>query len=388
MTPTIFVLFGITGDLAKTKLLPSLHELYSEGKLPAQFSIVGFARRQFDFAAEFPQFSQDFLSHCVHQQGNFDAIEDYQILSRALADIDAKWGSCSEKIFHLSVSPFLYESVLQKLHDSGMTISCVDGPGKTKMLIEKPIGLDGESAATINALLASMFPEEQIYRIDHYLLKQSVHDQLLPKQDLSWQGVTRIEVCQFETRDVDDRIAFYDKVGAFRDVGQNHLLQILALTLLSRPSMTPCTSRAEVLKTILICANASRAQYKNYPLASDTETAFSVSLHTDLPDWKNTELVLRSAKAAHKNAIEILAYKGNELISKINIEKKPHEGYEKAYEKALSVKNDGEKDQKSYFVSEQEVVESWRIADKVRQVFASKPLGLYEKGTDGTIMPC
>ncbi|MDR3558627.1 MAG: hypothetical protein P4L61_03780, partial [Candidatus Pacebacteria bacterium] len=157
LAPTIFVIFGITGDLAGTKLLPALLSLYVKKELPARFSIVGVSRRHFSReelreylrsrmnikpGQFFEENVKHFLDHVSYVEGQFDSPDMYALLAAHLKSTDDKWGQCSNKLFHLSVPPTLYEGILRELSRSKLTLPCSDGTGWTRVLIEKPFGSD------------------------------------------------------------------------------------------------------------------------------------------------------------------------------------------------------------------------------------------------------
>jgi glucose-6-phosphate 1-dehydrogenase len=191
MTPTIFVILGITGDLAGRKLLPSLLSLYVKKELPNKFAIVGFSRRSFT-REEFRSFIREhmhvkpgqyreedvkhFIDHMYYEQGNFDTPESYAQLAQRLKNIDDNFGQCSNKLFHLSTPPSLYESIFVHLHKSGLTVPCGNDEGWTRILVEKPFGNDIETARKLDKKLGELFKENQIFRIDHYLAKEALQN--------------------------------------------------------------------------------------------------------------------------------------------------------------------------------------------------------------------
>ena len=191
MTPTVFIIFGITGDLSGRKLLPALLNLYVNKRLPAKFSIVGFSRRTFS-REEFREYIRNnmkikpgqyyeedikhFLDHMYYEQGFFDSQPSYANLSLRLKLIDDGFRECSNKLFHLAVAPNFYETILENLSKSGLTIPCSDGMGWTRVLVEKPFGNDTETAKSLDKKLAKLFEEKQIFRIDHYLAKEALQN--------------------------------------------------------------------------------------------------------------------------------------------------------------------------------------------------------------------
>ena len=189
--PTIFVIFGVTGDLAGRKLLPALLNLYVKKQLPQRFAIVGFSRRHFS-REEFRQLMREnmnikpgqfkeeevkhFLDHMSYEQGLFDSVEAYERLALKLKTIDDGWKQCSNKLLHLATPPSLYEVILDRIADSGLSVPCGGDLGWTRILIEKPFGNDVETARLLDKKLGKLFKEEQIFRIDHYLAKEAAQN--------------------------------------------------------------------------------------------------------------------------------------------------------------------------------------------------------------------
>ncbi len=346
LTPTIFVIFGITGDLAGRKLLPALLSLYSKKMLPERFIIIGFSRRQFtreDFRdlirgrlnirpGEFKEEDvKHFLDHITYEQGMFNEPLAYNRLAERIKSIDERWGQCTNKLFHLSVPPHLYEGILNNLAASKLTEACADGIGWTRVLIEKPFGNDIETARSLDKLLSRLFKEEQIFRIDHYLAKESLQNILAFRGanmmfETVWnkECVDKIHIKLFEKLGVEDRGTFYDKIGALRDVGQNHILQMLALIAMERPkSYTPEDVRKEraalleSLKAIMpkdITKYVVRGQYDGYinetGVAGDsqTETYFRIEARLNSARWKKIPFFLEAGKAMAEAKTEIDVY--------------------------------------------------------------------------------
>jgi glucose-6-phosphate 1-dehydrogenase len=349
--PTIYVIFGVTGDLSLSKLLPALLGLYIKKALPQKFKIVGFSRRHFspqEFrrlifeemmgdSDRYPEYEFNrFLDHVVYQQGFFDKPESYVALAERLAEIDKQFKQCSNKLFHLSVSPSFYETVLQNLASSGLTIPCGGNLGWTRVLVEKPFGNDTETAAKLDLLLGKLFKEEQIFRIDHYLAKESVQNILAFRFANSlfeplWNSkfIDQVEIKLLEKKDVHDRGDFYDNVGALKDVGQNHMLQMLALVAMEQPDTLSSDAirreRTKVLKKLdpitpkMLPRQAVRGQYEGYlkeqgvDQHSVTETYFKLAVHVSTKRWKGVPFFLESGKALAENKVEINVYFKNEI---------------------------------------------------------------------------
>ena len=344
--PTVIVVFGGTGDLSKKKLIPALLHLFAEGFLPEVFRIVGISRKDFS-NEDFRQFMREalerkkhhykketiekFLKNAYYQKGAFDDPQTYKNLSAILAKLDNEEGFCLNKLFYLSVQPSLYEAIFKNLADSGFAISCRGQSGWTRVLVEKPFGNDLKTAQALDKILTSFFKEEQIFRIDHYLAKDAVQNLLTFRfsnvlfED-SWDArhVEKVLIKLYENFGVEGRGSFYDESGALRDVGQNHLLQMLALIAMDNPvQLKPQNLRekkSETLEALRIYSakearlNAARCQYEGYKSAdgvaknSKTETYFRLRAFVDNDRWRGVPFYLESGKGLSETKTEIQIY--------------------------------------------------------------------------------
>ena len=190
--PTIFVIFGATGDLMAKKIAPALFHLFVSGKLPQKIQIIGFARRALT-REEFQDHIttvlkkqknfddnkeklEKFLSHIDYQSGDFESLDSYKQLAGILGRSDTHWNVCSNKLFYLAVPPEYYRTIFEHLSASGLTEPCSPEEGWTRVLVEKPFGSDAKTAEDLDTLLGTLFKEEQIYRIDHYLAKEMLQN--------------------------------------------------------------------------------------------------------------------------------------------------------------------------------------------------------------------
>ncbi|MBP6858791.1 MAG: glucose-6-phosphate dehydrogenase [Candidatus Pacebacteria bacterium] len=462
--PTIFVIFGITGDLASRKLIPALLELYTKRLLPQRFAVIGFSRRVFS-REEFREFIRErmnvkpgqfreedikhFLDHMSYEQGMFDDLGAYTRLSSKLKNIDDRWGQCSNKLFHLSVPPTLYEGVLTHISRSGLAEACDDGMGWTRILIEKPFGNDIETARSLDKLLGSLFKEQQIFRIDHYLAKEVLQNILAFRFSNSmfeplWNRkyIDKVHIKLFEKNAVEGRGAFYDPMGAIKDVGQNHMLMMLAVIAMEAPKSLTAggirTERAKVLSRLksvsprTMSKQVVRGQYMGYMQesgvlpTSQTETYFRIQSFVNSARWKGVPFYLESGKALAESKVEIDVYFKQSQKSKVKSQNEAQEnrqniltfriqpdegirvrffvkvpGYDFNTEgKTLKFKyadssfsddipNDYERLIRDAFVGDQtlfastdEIMASWKYMMPILNNLKNIPLKLYEKGAE------
>ena len=341
--PTILTIFGATGDLTKRKLIPALFRLYIDGHLPELMHIVGFARRELsneDFRAYVREIILDngsantagvdaFVAMFSYCAGNFTEQKGYEALAQLLGKQDGAWNTCANKLFHLAVPPEYYQQILEQLSTSGLTIPCGGEEGWTRVIVEKPFGKDLETAQALDELLGNLFKEEQVYRIDHYLGKDTVQNILAFRfsnvfLEPAWdaRSIDSIHIHLYEKLDIEGRGAFYDGVGALRDVGQNHMLQLLALFTMQNPGVFDAdairTARANVLESLEtmdaqdIARYTLRGQYEGYRKekgvaeGSITETYFQVEAKLNLPQWRGVPILLQSGKGMNESRVEVV----------------------------------------------------------------------------------
>lgn len=343
--PTIFAAFGATGDLMRRKVLPALYYSYRHGELPKMFKVVGFSRRDWSdeqFQAYVKEVLEEhtkgeipeselapFLSMFKFQRGEFGDKSSYDDLKKTFDGLDREWAVCSNKLFYLSVAPEFYELILGELARSGLTDPCEPDQGWTHVIVEKPFGMDSATARQIDELLGRLFKEEQIYRIDHYLAKEMLQNILTFRFsnnlfELPWGNklIESIHIKVLEQIGVEKRGPFYDGVGAFRDVGQNHLLQMLALVTMGHPESFEAAAiqkkRAEILGSLDILSDEDikkstfRGQYDGYRdiegvvPSSDTETYFKVRATMSDPKWSGVPMVMESGKRLGEPLKEIV----------------------------------------------------------------------------------
>ncbi|MCA9388229.1 glucose-6-phosphate dehydrogenase [Candidatus Berkelbacteria bacterium] len=344
--PTIFVLFGASGDLVAKKIIPALFLLFNEGKLPSKFRVVGFARSKFT-DQEFKQKVKDsliksgselneaanlavFLDLFSYHQGQYDSVESFHSLNKILQAIGYEWGLCSSTLFYLAVPPKVYSGIFSNLKKSKIAENCSPEEGWSRIIVEKPFGMDLKSAEQLDLELSDLFHEEQIYRIDHYLAKEMLQSIItfrfannLFERTWNNQFIESIEMSLLEELGVEQRGKFYDEVGALRDVGQNHLLQMLALILMDQPSSYEARDirekRAEALATSLatldedeIIKQTFRAQYDGYQKiegvdpVSQTETYFRIKTKLTGKRWWGVPVMMEAGKRTGQTKKQIV----------------------------------------------------------------------------------
>ena len=356
--PCVLVLFGVTGDLASKKLLPAIYDLANRGLLPAGFSLVGFARRAWvdeDFAhvthdavkahARTP-FREDVwnqLSEGIRfVPGEFADDAAFDHLARTVAELDAERGTGGNYAFYLSVPPNAFPVVVQQLKRSGLSSppppSAETGGMQPwrRVVIEKPFGHNLASARELNAMLDAVFPAAAVFRIDHYLGKETVQNLLAMRFanelfEPIWNRsfVDHVQITMAEDIGIGGRAGYYDGIGAARDVIQNHLLQLLALTAMEEPlSFAAESLRAEKEKALAavqipadIAVGTARGQYaagwqggvpvRGYleedaiPPDSSTETYAALRLTIDNRRWAGVPFYLRTGKRLPTRMTEI-----------------------------------------------------------------------------------
>ncbi len=256
--PVTVVIFGATGDLTARKLVPALYSLVQEDQIPPQFEIAGFARRDWtdDFFREqmfegVKQFSryaeraadqsmwERFSPHLHYVQGNFDQPDRFRELDRVLSELAKEQNRPDNRLYYLATPPPWYEVIIENIGQAGMVRS---ENGWRRIVIEKPFGVDLASAKALNETVHSVFDESQVYRIDHYLGKETVQNILVLRfanaiYEPIWNRryVDHVQISVAESVGVGSRAGYYDQAGVVRDMFQNHILQLLTLVAMEPP---------------------------------------------------------------------------------------------------------------------------------------------------------
>lgn len=461
--PTIITIFGAMGDLSTQKLIPSLFDLYQKRYLPEKFKLIGFSRREVS-DGDYRVFAEnairakkdslnegalaDFLQHISYTQGVFDNVEDYRRLAQVLKTKEGDFTQCANKLFYLAVPPIYYKDIFENLSASGLMTQCGGEDGWARVLVEKPFGNDIATALELDQTLGKLFKEEQVFRIDHYLAKEVLQDILMFRFsnmlfEPLWNKdyIEKVEIKMLSKSGLEKRGAFYDGVGALRDVGQNHVLQMLAYIAMEDPVEFEDTrvhkTRTEVLKSLRPITKDNirelvlRAQYNEYREIStvsddsNTETYFQVKAFVDNARWDGVPFCLESGQALAEDKTEIKIYfkktttclcppgvehfhqniltfriQPNESISVLFWAKKPGLTLElepkdmsffhrtsqtahqltDAYEKVLF---DGIAGDQMLFTSTDEVLAEWKFISPILENWKDIPLHHYPKGSNG-----
>lgn len=433
---TIFVIFGITGDLSHRYLLPALYQISKVHQLPSVCKIIGVTRQSISF--------KDLLKNSPQGSGAREALEalqddfelltmdltnpqDYQTLKKHLDSQREKFGEDTQVIFHFAVPPKSSLAIIELLGKTGLNSPNI------KLLLEKPFGVDLKSAHEVISQTKKYFQEDQIYRIDHYLAKEMAQNitvflgsNALFRSIWSNQFIEKIDIVASENIGIEGRVAFYESTGALRDVIQSHLLQLAALTL-----MEPCSdtfnineiasSRLRALQFMELpdVNQVIRAQYNGYKKEVDNpgsprETFVSLTLSSSDPHWQDVPIKLVAGKNLDKKLTEISIHFKKTQKSQTNMLRlriQPKEGIEfdlwvkepgydrrlqklplefaydqhfkrlpEAYEQVLV---DAMRGTKNIFASSEEVLTTWKILQPVLDHWAanSEDLKSYQPGS-------
>jgi glucose-6-phosphate 1-dehydrogenase len=349
--PTTLVIFGATGDLARRKLLPALYNLAHEGSLPERFNLIGVSRSDKahdEFRAEMraavEQFSRTppnsevldaLLENVRYVPGSFDDPAVYDVLSKQLDEFDAEAEIVFNRVFYLSTAPEFFPVIVEALGEAKLNRL---KDAEVRVVIEKPFGYDLESARKLNRRVLRVFREKQVYRIDHYLGKETVQNMLAFRFANSmfepvWNRnyIDNVQITAAEDLGIGTRAGYYDKAGALRDLVQNHMLQLLALLAMEPPTAFNAdqvrNEKVKVMQAIRpptpeeVAAMAVRAQYgpgaiagepvegyleeDGVPPDSFTETYAALRLTVNNWRWAGVPIYLRTGKRLPRKLTEI-----------------------------------------------------------------------------------
>ncbi|MCC2308272.1 glucose-6-phosphate dehydrogenase [Cellulomonas chengniuliangii] len=348
--PCGLVIFGVTGDLARKKLMPAVYDLTNRGLLPPGFALTGFARRDWD-TQQFAEIVHDAVKENARTpfreatwrqlaegirfvEGTFDDDSAFDRLSDTVHELDKVRGTEGNHAFYLSVPPSSFPVVCRQLARSGLSQPS-DGTWR-RVVIEKPFGHDLESARELNAVVSEVFRPDDVFRIDHYLGKETVQNLLALRFanqlfEPIWNAhyVDHVQITMAEDIGIGGRAGYYDGIGAARDVIQNHLLQLLALTAMEEPvSFDAEGLRAEKTKVLSavrlpkdLGKHTSRGQYtagwqggekvagyteeEGFNPGSTTETFAAIRVDIDTRRWAGVPFYLRTGKRLGRRVTEI-----------------------------------------------------------------------------------
>ncbi len=348
--PCALVIFGVTGDLSRKKLMPAVYDLANRGLLPPGFGLVGFARRDWadqDFAQQVhdavkenartpfrEEVWRQLLQGIRFVPGDLGDDEAFRRLKRTIVELDEERGTGGNHAYYLSIPPGLFDDVLAQLRRHGL----VDETGGTwkRVIIEKPFGHNLDSAKELNRILSTTFPSHSVFRIDHYLGKETVQNMLALRFanqmfEPIWNNnyVSNVQITMAEDIGIGGRAGYYDGIGAARDVIQNHLLQLMALTAMEEPTSFDARQlRLEKQKVLGaarppkdLAAHTARGQYKTgwqggrkvagyleeqgIPQTSTTETYAAIRVDIDNRRWAGVPFYLRTAKRMPRRVTEV-----------------------------------------------------------------------------------
>ena len=348
--PCVLVIFGVTGDLSRKKLMPAVYDLANRGLLPPGFGLVGFARRDWadqDFAkvvhdavkehARTPfreEVWQQLLEGIRFVSGTFDSDDSFVRLRETIRDLDTARGTGGNHAFYLSIPPSSFEPVMSQLSRHGL-VERKDGDWN-RVVIEKPFGHDLASARELNNVVETLFQPQEVFRIDHYLGKETVQNMLALRFanqmfEPIWNNhyVSHVQITMAEDIGINGRAGYFDGIGITRDVMQNHLLQLLALTAMEEPTSFEASQlRAEKQKVLAAARvptrydlHTARGQYspgwqggkkvigyreeQGVSPESTTETYSAIRVDIENRRWAGVPFYLRTAKRMPRRVTEI-----------------------------------------------------------------------------------
>jgi glucose-6-phosphate 1-dehydrogenase len=351
LDPTVFVIFGGAGDLTWRKLVPALFDLSQDRSMPGNFSVIAVDRvvmsdeklrqRLHEGVNQFSRFGKakagtwnEFARHLTYQQGDFKKPQTYSALGAQCARFDKEWGAKAHRIFYMATPPSMFGEIPKYLGRAGLS----NDRERARIVIEKPIGYDLESARALNSVLAASFEESQIFRIDHYLGKETVQNILAfrfanPLFEPIWNRryIDYVTITVAETVGVEHRGGYYDQAGAVRDMVQNHLMQLLCLVAMEpmvsfeadeiRNKKVDVLHAARPIRSDAIPQCAVRGQYgpgnpsgekmpgyreeESVAPDSQTETFAALKLFIDNWRWQDVPFYLRTGKRLAQQASEI-----------------------------------------------------------------------------------
>lgn len=453
--PAILTIFGITGDLARRKLLPALYNLAHNYLLPEPFKIVGLSRKDTTtqeiidvIKASVIDTKQECDPATLQRLANMISIVhmditnpgNYTILKDELNRLEDTAKVCMHRLFYLAIPSSLFEPIVERLGQGDLSTGCQHGTTESRLLIEKPFGYDTSSAEELINTLGKYFDEKQVYRIDHYLAKETVQNILRfrfenPLFHGAWNNkhISHIMITASGSIGIEGRVDFYEQMGALRDLVQSHLLQLVALVTMERPEAMDSASihqaKAVLLNAIKppqvsdMAEETVRGQYLSYRgevsnPRSQTETYVALQLRIDNSRWSGVPIFMRTGKLLAAKISEVNVFFHNQDIPGVTncltIRIQPHEGivldvrikkpgfedevqtvrmdycynelpgapHPDAYERVLV---DALRGDKTLFATSEEVLACWRISQPILHAWTNNltPFEIYDNQSWG-----
>ncbi len=344
----IMVIFGASGDLTKRKLIPALYDLYLQNRLPEKFAVLGIGRKTLNdesFIKQIKDFTgiQDkkFLQSLFYTSMSTTSPDQYNILKNRLDELNKSIGCHENYLFYFSTPPSLYATIARGIEQCGLNKQENYNKKWKRVIIEKPFGYDLEGAQQLNKELLEIFEEQQIYRIDHYLGKETVQNIMVTRFSNGifeplWNRnfIDHVQITASESIGVEERGGYYDTSGALRDMVQNHLLQVMAMVAMEPPAVHESSAiRNETLKVFQSIRPLSQEDVKNNVIRGQytashfrgeklngyleeegvdknslTETFVAMKLHIDNWRWGNVPFFIRTGKRLPNKATEIVIH--------------------------------------------------------------------------------
>lgn len=447
--PLLLVIFGISGNLARRKLMPALYHLLKRGDLPTKFRVVGISRKDYQLDDLFTDIKRYLPNDCdedvlarlqsntVVTQLDLSSNAAYGTLREQLQVASSDLGGDTTRLYYLSIPAQAFGGVVRSLGETGHNRTLANETTPPRLLIEKPFGYDTASAQALIFAADEHYDEAQLYRIDHYLAKETAQNILTfrfsnPLFQTIWNArhIDRISIGAFETIGIEGRADFYEKTGALRDILQSHLLQLLALIMMEQPAKLESSdihrAKQRLLDSILpigldeVFQMATRGQYDSYREEvrnpdSNVETFARLRLSVDNEQWRGVPVTLETGKALDRKCTEIAVHfrENADAVgdNTLTFRLQPHEGITlslqakrpgmtnvtetvamefdyarsfaggtaEAYERVIL---DAVRGDQSLFASGAEVMASWRIVQNVLSAWTNTADGLriYESG--------
>jgi glucose-6-phosphate 1-dehydrogenase len=353
--PGTIIIFGATGDLTRRKLIPALYNLTADGLLTAPIAIVGFARREHTdetFRSHLRQALEqfcggspnriagrdDFLSKVSYHRGSFDRVEDYVSLGKRLTELESRRGGPPNRLYYLATPPEAFPEILRNLKAAGLSGKEVPGGGWNRIIIEKPYGRDLKSAWMLTGAVHTGFSEDQVYRIDHYLGKETVQNILAFRLgngifEPLWNRtyIDQVQITVAETVGVEGRAGYFDTAGIARDMLQSHILQLFSLIAMEPPvsfepghihdekvkllrsvrPLDPERSAGTIVRGQYSAGSVGGSEVPGYrqepgvPPDSTTETYLALTLEIDNWRWAGVPFHIRAGKRLAKKVTEV-----------------------------------------------------------------------------------